>query len=125
NEHFDLVVIVDFLEHIESDREFINEVYRILKPKGKLVVNVPNPKRGMLRRIRFLLGQTDEAHGHVRPGYSLSALETLLSDGFLLSRSESYSRLFSVLIDTLITGALDLLKRGGRGRKGTVMTSSD
>jgi len=31
---FDRVVIVDFLEHIRNDGEFLRELYRILKPGG-------------------------------------------------------------------------------------------
>lgn len=124
-EHFDLVVIVDLLEHIETDREFINEVYRILKPGGSLIVNVPNPKEGILRRFRSLIGQTDQAHGHLRPGYTLEEIEELLGDGFVVESSQSYSRLFSVLIDTLITAALDFLKKSRGGEKGTVVTGGD
>lgn len=122
---FDLVVVVDFLEHIETDVTFVGELYRIIKPGGKLVVNVPNPKPGLLRKIQYGLGQTDEAHGHVRPGYSKIELGQLLNGRFKIEVTESYSRIFSVLIDTLITFGLDILKRGGRGRKGTVLTSHD
>ena len=41
DEHFDLVVIVDFLEHIETDKEFVLELHRILRPGANLIVNVP------------------------------------------------------------------------------------
>lgn len=121
---FDSVLIVDFLEHIETDREFIKELYRILNKNGTLIVNVPNPKEGLLRKIKHWLGQTDEAHGHVRPGYDLNAIKDLLGDKFKIERNESYSRVFSDLVDTAITFALDLLK-GKRGKKGTVVTSAD
>jgi SAM-dependent methyltransferase len=121
---FDLVVVVDLLEHLERDQLFAQELARIVRPGGQLVVNVPNPREGMLRRLRFWLGQTDEAHGHVRPGYSLPALERLFGDYFEFERHHSYSRVCSELVDTVITGALDLLK-GSRGKKGTVVTAND
>ena len=78
----------------------------------------------MLRKLRFALGQTDEAHGHLRPGYSLDSLKQLIGKDFEILRSASYSKLFSELIDTVITAALDLLK-GKRGQKGTVVTGVD
>ncbi|MCB9030611.1 MAG: class I SAM-dependent methyltransferase [Deltaproteobacteria bacterium] len=121
---FDLVIIVDFLEHIETDSTFVNELKRILKPTGHLIINVPNPKQGLLRKLQFLIGQTDLAHGHVRPGYTVEELQQLLGSGFKIQQHESYSRFFSVLIDTLITFALDILK-GKRGQKGTVVTKND
>ncbi len=125
NEVFDQVLIVDFLEHIHDDRACVRELYRIVKPNGTLVINVPNPKEGLLRRVRFALGQTDRAHGHVRPGYSYGQLEALLDGKFKIERSICYARLFSELIDTAIVGALDLLKGGKRGEKGKVVTAND
>jgi len=122
NNFFDLVVIVDFLEHIESDAEFIDELHRILKPGGALVVNVPNPKEGLLRRFQYLIGQTDQAHGHVRPGYNPQQLTALLGRRF--SVEQGYSRFFSSLFDTCMTFALDIVK-GARGKKGTVVTGKD
>ncbi len=125
DQSFDVVVIVDFLEHIESDNEFVCELYRILKPGGTLIVNVPNPKEGVLRFVRNMIGQSDEVHGHVRPGYSREDLQMLLGDGFAYETSHSYSRLFSVLVDTGITFALDLVKKGSHGQKGRVVTGAD
>lgn len=45
---FDLVVVVDFLEHIPDDRGFAAELGRILKPGGRLIVNVPREPRWSL-----------------------------------------------------------------------------
>lgn len=39
---FDCVAIIDFLEHIPNDEEFIKELYRIVKPEGKVIINVPH-----------------------------------------------------------------------------------
>jgi len=121
---FDKVIIVDFLEHVVTDREFIIELARILKPGGSLIINVPNPKEGLLRKLRYLLGQTDAKHGHVRPGYSAEDLKILLGQSFKIESTHAYGRIFSELFDTLMTAALDILK-GKRGKKGTVVTASD
>jgi SAM-dependent methyltransferase len=100
---FDLVVIIDFLEHIAGDGRFVRELTRILKPGGELVVNVPNLKpASLLNKIRLAIGLTDEKHGHLRPGYSADSLATLLGPDFKMERSRTYSKTFSESVDTLL-----------------------
>lgn len=127
---FDLVVIVDFLEHIPDDRGFARELARILKHGGQLVINVPHLKpRSLLNRFRHAIGLTDEWHGHLRPGYSLEGLRQLLGPAFVIEESTTYSGAFSELIDTALNGLyLAMQKRQGvRGTssKGSVITQSD
>lgn len=121
---FDMVVIVDFLEHIQNDVGFVEELYRIIKAGGTLLINVPNPKEGLLRKIRFALGQTDQKHGHLRPGYSPEDVARLLQGKFKIETSQSYSRIFAELIDTLINFGLGFFKKSG-SRKGTLVTKAD
>jgi SAM-dependent methyltransferase len=123
---FDRVVIVDFLEHIDTDRDFISEMYRIIKPAGELIINVPHSKQSLLRRFRLAIGQTDEKHGHVRPGYTAAELGTLLGQQFTLMAGHTYSKFFSECVDTLITAAVDWMKRGhAASAKGRVVTGKD
>ena len=124
---FDRIAIVDFLEHIPNDEQFIEELYRILKPGGMLVINVPNIKDGLLRNLRNALGQTDDKHGHLRPGYTINSLEKLLGDKFLLIKSKTYSKFFSELIDVTIVGIISFLKRNNNGvsQKGMIVTDQD
>lgn len=125
---FDQVVVVDYLEHILDDRGFARELERILKPGGRVIINVPNLKPGsLLTRLRHAIGLTDEWHGHVRPGYDLEGLRALLGSGFVIERSITYSRTFSELIDTGLNGLyLRLQKKAApASRKGTVVTQSD
>ncbi len=92
---FDRVVIVDFLEHISTDKEFIDELYRITKPGGELIINVPHIKSSLLRRFRLSIGQTDEKHGHLRPGYTVEGIRFLLAESllcFLIKLTLSFSR---------------------------------
>ncbi|MEP6573954.1 MAG: class I SAM-dependent methyltransferase [Gemmatimonadota bacterium] len=125
---FDRVVIVDFLEHIHTDAAFVMELARILRPGGTLVVNVPHIKRhSVLNRLRHAIGLTDEKHGHVRPGYSVESLSTLLGDRFHIEERRTYSKSFSEGIDTVLNGTYEVLGKlrgGGRvkSRKGTVVT---
>ena len=126
---FDRVVIIDFLEHISTDREFAQELRRILKPEGALIVNVPHRKPGsLLNRLRHAMGLTDEWHGHLRTGFSRADLAETLSPHFLIRESRTYSRACSELIDTVLTWSLEYLKRGTGAppsRKGTLVTSAD
>lgn len=126
---FDQIVIVDFLEHIPDDRAFAQELARITRPGGQVIINVPHLKPGsMLNRLRHAIGLTDEWHGHLRPGYTLEGLRQLLAPAFLIEESATYSGAFSELIDTALNGLYLRLQRqnaGGRSSKGTVITEGD
>ncbi|WP_447964944.1 class I SAM-dependent methyltransferase [Nitrospira sp. Ecomares 2.1] len=123
---FDRVAVIDFLEHIHNDEAFIRELHRIVKPHGRVVLNVPHIKPTLLRKIRLAIGQTDEKHGHLRPGYTLGDINRILGDHFQVVSEKTYSKFFSECIDTLITFAFDLLKRGKRtSAKGLVVTGKD
>jgi len=125
---FDQVVVVDYLEHIPDDSAFGRELERILKPGGRVIINVPHLKPGSrLNRLRHAIGLTDEWHGHVRPGYDLEGLRNLLGPGFVIERAITYSRTFSELIDTGLNGLYLRMqsKQGPMSRKGTVVTQGD
>ena len=97
---FDVVVIIDYLEHVIADEAFIAECHRVLKPHGTLVVNTPHCKRSPLHALRRLLGLTDRRHGHVRPGYTVNQLFNVLKNGFDVQEVQTYSRCCSQLLDT-------------------------
>lgn len=126
---FDQIVIVDFLEHIPDDRRFAQELARITRPGGQVIINVPHLKPGSLvNRLRHAIGLTDEWHGHLRPGYSLEGLRQLLGSAFLIEESTTYSGAFSELIDTALNGLylrMQRKKAGGHSAKGTVITEGD
>ncbi len=121
---FDALVVVDMLEHVADDRPFATELARVLRPGGTLVVNTPNLKRSLLRRLRLALGQTDEKHGHLRPGYTAPELRTLLGDRFVLECHRTYSRFFSELIDICINWGVERLGKKASA-KGLVVTGGD
>jgi len=127
DEEFDRVVIVDFLEHIPTDAEFIAEAFRILRPGGELIINVPHTKPGLLRKVRHAIGQTDAEHGHLRPGYTLEQIGSLLGDRFTLATHTTYSKFFSELTDVVITWAVSILKGAKKKRtaKGILVTGKD
>jgi SAM-dependent methyltransferase len=124
---FDAVVVVDFLEHVHTDREFAAEMARVLRPGGTLVVNVPHIKsRSVLTRLRPKLGLTDEKHGHVRAGYTLAGLRAVLGDEFQVEREREYCGSFSEGLDIALNAALERRSAGSpRSAKGALVTGSD
>lgn len=125
---FDQVVVVDYLEHIEDDSTFARELERIVKPGGRVIINVPHLRPGSrLNRLRHAIGLTDEWHGHLRPGYDRGGLAALLGPGLVIERSVTYSRAFSELIDTALNGLYLRMQGAGApaSQKGTVITAGD
>jgi hypothetical protein len=102
----------------------VAELRRVVKPGGRLVVNTPHLKPTALKRLRHALGQTDEKHGHLRPGYTAEGLERLLTPGFALEDHRTYSRFFSEAVDTAINVAVERLGKKGSA-KGMVVTGGD
>ena len=68
--HFDLITALDVVEHIEDDRQAIDEMFAMLRPGGKLLVTVPASMK--------LWDRHDEINGHYRR-YSRRGLRELLS----------------------------------------------
>lgn len=128
-DEFDIVIIVDIIEHLHDDDEFMDEIYRVLKPGGLLVVNAPTIKTGsLLMRFRKLVGVTDDAHGHVRPGYSLEDLKRLLGHDFTMVSYRTHTKFFSKFTDTLMVIGISLLKRNRKEEtsgRGVLVTGTD
>ncbi len=67
---FDIVVCLDVLEHILNDKKVVDEVFRVLKPGGLLVLTVP--------AFQFLWSGMDDFLGHKRR-YNRIQLGSLLN----------------------------------------------
>ena len=124
---FDTVVIIDLLEHLEDDYEFVAECHRVLKPNGRLIFNVPHIKAwAFLPPVRRMLGLTQERHGHVRPGYTEAQMFDLLKDGFDVQEARTYSRFFVEALDTLIqVAAARANQDASAGSKGVLIDEQD
>ncbi len=46
---FDTIVTFQVIEHVKKDEEFIKEIYRVLKPRGKALITTPNIKMTLSR----------------------------------------------------------------------------
>lgn len=49
---FDIVTLIDVLEHIETPKIFLQEIHRILKPGGIVFIRIPN---GSYEKLKFAL----------------------------------------------------------------------
>jgi ubiquinone/menaquinone biosynthesis C-methylase UbiE len=87
SESVDHCLLLDVIEHIERPEKVLEEVLRVLKPKGSLIVVFPNDLMFFLARLLFL--KFKEAFydpGHVQQ-FSPKRMETLLkAKGFRVDR---------------------------------------
>jgi glycosyltransferase involved in cell wall biosynthesis/ubiquinone/menaquinone biosynthesis C-methylase UbiE/Flp pilus assembly protein TadD len=91
---FDQILIADVLEHVIDDAKVIDECFRVLRPGGRLILNVPRPNYSRLFNpdwIRHI--------GHVRDGYELTDLERLLEGSFQIEAHDCNSRAAEELDD--------------------------
>jgi len=70
-EVFSQVVVVDVLEHLERDWLCLDEIYRVLKSRGRLLLHTPN------RMQTHILCNPEEPKGHKRKGYTKDELGNL------------------------------------------------
>lgn len=70
NESFDFVICFQVIEHIKNDQLLVQEIHRVLKPKGKLIISTPNIKQSLTRNP-----------WHIRE-YTAESLEKLLAQFF-------------------------------------------
>jgi len=121
------VVFVDCLEHVRENGRFVEEACRVVVPGGRLIINTPLRKDSWLRRLRDAIGQTDAAHGHLRPGYTVEELRALIGPRGTLIAHRTYSKFFSQLVDTVMTAGIRAVKQQQSGAqvKGTVVTGQD
>ncbi|MEO8200883.1 MAG: class I SAM-dependent methyltransferase [Gemmatimonadota bacterium] len=127
---FDQIIIIDYLEHVDDDAAAVQELRRVLKPGGTLIVNVPHPRPGtFLSRCRIRLGLTDEWHGHRRPGYTGADLKWLLAPWFQLDSLHTYSKSFSESLDVGLNAMYERMRKApgksSPSSKGTVVTGPD
>ncbi len=83
--YFDAVCAFDVIEHVLEDRRAAQELMRVTKPGGGVMVTVP--------AFRFLWGQHDVINHHVRR-YTLKELRSL----FVSSGEVNYATYFNTLL---------------------------
>lgn len=75
---FNFAFALDIIEHIENDMKVLNEINRILKDEGKLILTVPS--------FPSLYSTHDKALGHVRRYRKKELKKKLLMSGFFIKK---------------------------------------
>ncbi|HLC17408.1 MAG TPA: class I SAM-dependent methyltransferase, partial [Thermodesulfobacteriota bacterium] len=85
---FDLVVALDVIEHIEDDEGALEEIYRVIRPGGRVCLTVP--------AYMFLWGDHDEIYGHKRRYTATALAGKLQRAGFAIDRVSYFEAPFVV-----------------------------
>lgn len=103
NESFDAILFLDVLEHINNQKVSMNEVWRLLKPGGKLFLSLPNNNSSWKRLQRFVGVNSFTDPDHKRE-YDLPSIEALLRNHKL-----KLSKIEPVTFDTPIAPIFDFI----------------
>ncbi|HEV2803336.1 MAG TPA: class I SAM-dependent methyltransferase [Chthoniobacterales bacterium] len=93
---FDLVTMLDVLEHIDDDLGMLGEVFRVLKPDGLVLATVP--------AYRFLWGPQDEISLHKRRYRAKELKARLEHAGFSLLKLSYFNTLLFPFIAAIRLG---------------------
>jgi len=99
-ERFDLVLMLDVLEHFEEDQAVVTAVRPLLRPGGALLVSVP--------AYQALFSEHDEAEQHVRR-YSAARLRRVLEASGFTIRRLTYTNVAALPPAALVRGLLPRL----------------
>lgn len=96
NASVDQVLCLDLIEHVQQDQTVLEEIARVLRPGGKVLLTTPCAEFHLPFTSRE---QVNKAWGHVRNGYSNRDLETLFERAGIQLVEQGYyfnalSRLF-------------------------------
>jgi 2-polyprenyl-3-methyl-5-hydroxy-6-metoxy-1,4-benzoquinol methylase len=94
-ERFDVAICIDVLEHLTKPEEGVRELYRILRPGGRLIIVIPHDRNFLLSRLA--LGMIKEAFydaGHERQWRPREVAGLLEKAGFTVAGGKSIPFLF-------------------------------
>lgn len=80
DESVDCVISFQVIEHIRNDREFVREVYRVLRQGGRFIVSTPNRTMSLTRNPWHVREYTPEEFGALLGG-EFSQVEALGVEG--------------------------------------------
>jgi 2-polyprenyl-3-methyl-5-hydroxy-6-metoxy-1,4-benzoquinol methylase len=108
----DLIGAFDVVEHIEYPEGLLNEIHRVLKPNGTLILSAP--------AHQFLYSDFDKSIGHFRR-YSRSKLQNVLEDvGF---RENKLEYIFSIfVVPAILLRVVPTLFGRNRDSKATIQS---
>jgi cyclopropane fatty-acyl-phospholipid synthase-like methyltransferase len=113
--HFDAVLGIEVIEHVENQWEYLRSLYTMCKPTGWVFVSTPNTS-SWLSRLSFLLtgkfhqfGDEDLSYGHISPlsHWEFNLLMTQV--GFKDVKFESVGVLPTIYITSLKTALASII----------------
>ncbi|MDR0303211.1 MAG: class I SAM-dependent methyltransferase [Chitinispirillales bacterium] len=102
-----LFVMMDVLEHIENDDEFLGKIYNFLSENGILLITVP--------AWQFLFSSHDKFLKHYRRYKRKQLKKLLISNNFNVQECRYFY--FSLFFLRLISGFIAKINRSGSSRK--------
>jgi 2-polyprenyl-3-methyl-5-hydroxy-6-metoxy-1,4-benzoquinol methylase len=104
NQKYDVVVCLDVIEHIVPAEQLLEEIYRILKPSGFLIISTPNFGY-LVDRLHYLFGDEVREEGyHYRFFTKRKFIEILKNAGFTVDSTNSIGSALGInLLIRLIT----------------------
>jgi ubiquinone biosynthesis O-methyltransferase len=124
DESFDVITLFHVMEHVTNPRRVLEEVSRILRPNGAVILQVPNIESWQFKMFGAKWYGLDIPR-HVID-YSKKSMLKLLSDaGFVLTRIRQFNLRDNApaLVSSLFP-SLDPVSRGVRHRKRNIRESS-
>jgi 2-polyprenyl-3-methyl-5-hydroxy-6-metoxy-1,4-benzoquinol methylase len=117
---FDLVTLFHVIEHIPDPREVLAEVRRILQPKGRVIVQVPNRASWQSRLCGARWSGLDVPRHVIQ--YSTQSMRRLLAgEGFHVRRTRHFNlRDNAPALASSLFPALDPISRRGKAEPGAL-----
>jgi len=107
DETFDVIITIDVHEHLKKPGLVNQELARLVKPGGRVIVTTPNgDKDKLVTRIKLSIGMRPEDYGHYVVGYDVSQLNGQLEEVDLTPhQAASYSKFFTEMLELVINFA--------------------
>ena len=92
NKSCDIIFMLDVLEHLKDRKEVYNEIKRILKPDGSLIITMPLNNKWRKNLMKILRIQEAECH----KVFNAQEVVAELQDNFKIRETKYYPSLFPI-----------------------------